>query len=717
MSFWKNFLFGLTIAVNCLLGFLLIFYDRFLLPSWLQVIGRMHPLFLHFPIVLLVLCAVWILMAPRLRFAPPTSFQHTGKWLLLFTALCCAITALMGLFLSKEPGYNPDSLQWHKWSGILVSWLTVAWYAVYDRLYRSKALPVIALASLLLIIFTGHQGADITHGENFLLAPITAAPVQKKPSFDEAVVFADMVKPILESRCMNCHNSKKAKGELVMETRQLLLKGGKNGKLWDTAKADLGLLFERIHLPPEEKKHMPPAGKPQLTDEETTILYNWVKQGADFNLKVRDLSATDTLRNMASYLFKSTDMEDSYDFAPANEKTVSQLNTNYRVIHPIAQGSPALAVDVYGPAFFKADQLKELEKIKGQIVSLNLNKMPVTDADLATIGQFLNLRRLHLSSTKISGSGLVKLTRLTHLKDISLSNTGVKGSDILQLASLKELRHIYSWNSAVTDADISSIQRDHPDVHLDAGMRTDTILVKLNPPILQNEEVIIDTPIQLRLKHYVPGIAIRYTLDGSEPDSLHSPVYEVRTTLSGMATLKARAFKPGWLASDLLQYQFYHTTFTPDTLILLQPPDSLFKGKGSKTLYNHEKGDLNLRSGKWLGFHKTSLVCLLKFPHAVDPQDITLGSVVDTSNHIFPPQSIEVWGGNDPQTLRLLGRSAPEQSNFSKQAYLTFFECKFRSSPVKYLKIVASPLVRLPKQQLNKKDNKGWFFVDELFVN
>src|SRR5882724_2678600 len=309
MNFLKSSLLSLTIAANCLLGFLLIFYDRFILPSWLQVIGRMHPLFLHFPIVLLVIYVCWVLIAPKYKLSPPELSQEIGKGLLLAAAFTSITTALMGIFLSKEPGYNQDSLQWHKWSGVSISWLTLLWYFFYPQLNKIKLIPITAIASLIVIIFVGHEGANITHGENFLLAPITPEQKQKKPSFDEAVVFADMVKPILDAKCMSCHNSKKAKGELVMETQQLLLKGGKSGRLWDTAKADFGLLFKRIHLPLEEKKHMPPNGKEQLTDQEMTILYNWVKHGADFKLRVKDLSRTDTLRSIAENIFK-TDAED-----------------------------------------------------------------------------------------------------------------------------------------------------------------------------------------------------------------------------------------------------------------------------------------------------------------------------------------------------------------------------------------------------------------------
>ena len=40
------------IPLNSLLLFFLLFEPRIVLPGWLQVFGRMHPLALHFPIVL-----------------------------------------------------------------------------------------------------------------------------------------------------------------------------------------------------------------------------------------------------------------------------------------------------------------------------------------------------------------------------------------------------------------------------------------------------------------------------------------------------------------------------------------------------------------------------------------------------------------------------------------------------------------------------------------
>ena len=137
MNFWKNFFFRLTISVNILLAFLLIFYDRLIVPSWLQVFGRMHPLVLHFPIVLLIICILWVLMAARFNITSKELIPVISKILLLVVALSCAMTALMGLFLSKESGYNPESLVWHKWSGVIISWLTCLWLCTFDTVNKT----------------------------------------------------------------------------------------------------------------------------------------------------------------------------------------------------------------------------------------------------------------------------------------------------------------------------------------------------------------------------------------------------------------------------------------------------------------------------------------------------------------------------------------------------------------------------------------------------
>src|SRR5678815_5740392 len=412
-----------------MLVFLLLFENRIHLPGWLQVAGRMHPMILHFPIVLSVFYVLYVLFLQN-KIAPKDVAIQIGEWLLLLAAFTAAITAIMGLFLSREQGYDPEALMWHKWGGVSVSILLLLWYNFRDRLSATKAgTSIDAIISFAVIIFTGHQGAGITHGQNFLLAPLLPEKKQQQVLLEDAEVFKDMVRPLLETKCMGCHNSKKAKGELVMETPELLLKGGKHGKLWDSTESDFGLLMRRIHLPIKAKKHMPPQGKPQLSDDEISILVQWIKSGADFKGKVADLEPNSELRKIATNLFTTIET-DNYDFAAADESKVKSLNNDYRVVYPLAKNSPALSAEFFSAAQFRAESLKDLVAIKGQLVSLNLAKMPVTDEDMKTIGQFTNLRRLNLSFTKITGGTLNELKGLKELKQLSLSGTKIAATTL-----------------------------------------------------------------------------------------------------------------------------------------------------------------------------------------------------------------------------------------------------------------------------------------------
>ncbi len=712
----RNIIFNVCFTINCLLVFFLIFQSRMAIPSWLQVMGRMHTLLLHFPITLLVLYIFWTLVVDKKKNTNEV-VKNIGNWLLLVSAFTAAFTALMGLFLSKEDGYDADALQWHKWSGISIAIITSLWYAYKEKIKNSKGLNTsVAVISLAAIIFTGHQGAEISHGQNYLLAPVLPEKQEQKVLMENAIVYANMVQPILKTKCYSCHNTSKAKGQLVMETEELLLKGGKNGKLWDSTAADYGLLLSRLHLPVDAKKHMPPTGKPQLTEQETQILYSWIKAGANFKTKVIDLAATDTLRLIANAIFNTIETDD-YDFAAADEKKVKNLNTNYRNVAPLAKTSPALGAEFFSAQSYLSEQLKELLTVKEQVVSLSLNKMPVKDEELKTISQFSNLRKLNLSFTNITGTTLNELSKLKELRQLSLSGTIVKKDDILKLSSLKKLSHLFIWNTALTETDIAALKNAMKDIAFEKGFKGDTTILKLNAPILLNEEQIINTPITLKLKHYINGVSIRYTLDGTEPDSITSKEYSNDIMLTSNTTVKAKAFKKGWLSSAVMEGYFFSSKYKPDSVVNLLPADEQYKGDGAKTLIDLVKGEANnFKSGKWLGFKKNKMESLLLFNAPVNVKSVTLSALIDIGGYIMPPVTIEVWGGNEARHLKLLRLVTPEQPTVIQPGYLKAFQLSFKPATVKYLKIVAVPVSKLPAWHPGKGD-KGWVFADEVFVN
>ena len=716
MQKWKNILYNTSFALNCFLAFLLVFEARLTVPPLLQAFGRMHPLLLHFPIVLVLLCIGWEFLS---GFKKPVSNEQAeaGDWLLLLASFTAVTSALMGLFLSKEEGYTQDMVAWHKWGGVFISFLSLAWYAYRKSIRNYKVLfTVTSSAGLVIVVITGHLGADITHGENFVLAPIIKEATAPKVLFEDAFIYANMVQPILKTKCMSCHNDSKAKGELVMETTEALLKGGKNGVLWDSTKPDLGLMLSRIHLPLDNKKHMPPSGKTQLTPDEISTLYHWIKGGSSFTAKVADLPETDTLRVIATSIFNTIET-DNYTFKPADENKVKALSNNYRLVAPLALESPALRVEFFGAAQFKPEQLKELLQIKEQIVSLNLNKMPVTDADLSTIAQFSNLRKLNLSFTDIKGEGISALAPLKELMQLSLSGTGVTVENLKALSSLPKLTRLYIWSTPAQEQDLLAIKQQLKKATIETGFTGDSIIIKLNPPLVENEEPIIQQPERLKLKHFVKGVTIRFTTDGSDPDSLHSPVYKDDFTIDKGMTVKAKAYKPNWISSEIAEKTFYKAGYKIDSIHLLHPsPDAPYDKMSATILGDAEKGDLKSRSGKWIGFRGIPMEAILHFDTLHSISHVTVSSLIDIRGYIMPPRSIEIWAGNNPGHLRLLSKISPDQPAKEASAYMKGYELNFKPVKEKYLKVVVNPVSKLPSWHRGKGD-RGWIFIDEFFVN
>src|SRR6476469_8314293 len=113
MQRWKSIIYNISFALNCLLVFLLLFEARLQVPAWLQVAGRMHPLVLHFPIVLMILAIVWELFMRPVN-EDQVLGRNIGDVLLLSASVTAVCTSLMGLFLSKEGGYTEGSVDLHK---------------------------------------------------------------------------------------------------------------------------------------------------------------------------------------------------------------------------------------------------------------------------------------------------------------------------------------------------------------------------------------------------------------------------------------------------------------------------------------------------------------------------------------------------------------------------------------------------------------------------
>lgn len=713
----KGFAENLLFALNIFIIFFLLFGDDIVIPQWLQPVGRVHPLILHFPIVVLIMAMVLEFFRFKERFNMEKLYHNFTTYLWLTGALLAAITAIMGLFLAKEPGYEGATLQWHKWVGVSIVFVsTIIYWSRTAGWYNATIARCGAGLVVVCIIVTGHFGADLTHGENFILAPVWH-PEKEKVSISKALVFQDVIEPVFESKCTSCHNPDKTKGGLMLIDEKSVLKGGKDGKLFVAGQPQLSLLLQRIHLPEGEKKHMPPSGKPQLTADELNLLYLWIKENAEFKKKVIDLPANDSLRVIAATFLKpAEDTEEQYDFAAADEKQIKKLNNNYRVIYEIARESPALGVNIYNKKNYQPKILEELNSIKKQVVSLDLNKMPVKDAELKTIAQFENLRTLNLNFTDITGSGLKELAALKHLKTLSLTGTKLNPNTVNQISKLKSLTKVSLWDTGLTDAEISELQKSDKKIDIIKGFKDDGKPIKLNTPQVNNTAFVFTKPTPLQLSHPIKGVEIRYTTDGKDPDSVKSMLYKPGTMIVQNTNIKAKAYKSGWIGSDVTQINFYKSAYTPDSISFASGPNEKYSADGAKSLIDKDLGGTNFGNGKWIASQKDMEIYML-FANPVNLHMVTLNCMRNTGSQIFLPVAIEIWGGANKSHLKLLSTVKPPAPLKKDPFIVKGMDCKLEvTRPLSCVKIVVKPVQKLPKWDTVKKQ-QGWVFMDEIFLN
>ncbi len=93
------------------------------------------------------------------------------------------------------------------------------------------------------------------------------------------VDFVTEVKPVLERRCLECHNRDYVFAGLRLETRELAMKGGRSGPVIIPGNPDDSLLHRVLLLGHENPVAMPPT--PEGTfEEEKKVIRTWIAQGA-----------------------------------------------------------------------------------------------------------------------------------------------------------------------------------------------------------------------------------------------------------------------------------------------------------------------------------------------------------------------------------------------------------------------------------------------------
>jgi uncharacterized membrane protein/mono/diheme cytochrome c family protein len=721
MRLFQRILSNLSFFIIVMLLFLLFFQNKVSLPPALQAVGRMHPLLLHLPIGLLVISFILWLAKKNIE---PASFQNVFILVLQVTVFTAALTALMGFFLSREGGYDENILLKHKILGIVTAVLSYVLLVIYRAdPGRRFIFGTVFTLSLAAMILGSHYGSHLTHGEGFVFQPLQKEEDTREEKItDSSTLFTAAIRPILKSKCFSCHNGRKAKGELIMTSEEKILAGGKNGPIWRPGNPLNSHIIQNINLPEEDKKHMPPKGKPQLSQQEIDLLFAWIQAGADMKKMLYEFTDTDTLKILASKFIHlpKEQPEEVYPFAAAPPALVQKLNGPFCAVFPLSQNSPALQADFFVREKFDRKKLEDLLKIKEQLVVLNLNNMPVEDVDMKTINKFLNLEKLIVNNSLITNKGIHEIKNLKNLRSLSLAGTKVDKNVITAFSTLDSLKEVFIWNATISHTDAAELQKQSRKIVFNIGYVPDeNEILTLTPPVVKNDEFVLGDNEKIELKNQIPGVIIRYTTDGTDPDSTSSPIYNAPVTTNGFTMIKARSVKAGWYSSPVTSFAFFRKGTRPTKAELINEPNEKYKGEGAATLIDTKKGLAeNFGDAAWLGFREKPFGAYFYFDTVKTINSISISYNESIQSYLMPPEEIEVWGGDDKNKLKLLKKVIPRQPTKNEQnaVQIEGVNIKLEPSAYKWYKIVAKNVSKLPSWHPGKGD-KAWVFIDEIFFN
>ncbi|MCF3110841.1 hypothetical protein LL912_18800 [Niabella sp. CC-SYL272] len=452
-------------------------------------IGRFHPVWVHLPIGILLMACLFQLFAKRYPLLKPAI-----PVLLFWGAITALVSCITGYLLSLTGDYDEALVAQHQWMGIATAAISLILYVATRLSLAARYARFGAAIILVLIMITGHLGGSLTHGADYLTAGIGGGGAEQEikpiPNIQEAVLYTDVVQPVLQRKCYSCHGSSKQKGKLRLDGEVQILKGGKDGKAIESGKPDESILVKRLLLPLNDDDHMPPKEKPQLSPNEVAILSWWISTGNSFTKKVKELPQPDKIKPVLAALqsgrsgntAKNTELPED-EVGAADEGALTKLKEAGIMAVPVSNETNYLSVSFVAAGGRAQELVKLLEPLKKQIVWLKLDDSNINDEGLAVIAKFTHLTRLQLANTKITDEGLSQLRSLKQLQVLNLVGTAVTEKGLASLKELKSLRTLYLYKTGVGGAAWARLKQSFPKVILDSGgyvvpiLPTDTMLV------------------------------------------------------------------------------------------------------------------------------------------------------------------------------------------------------------------------------------------------
>ncbi len=666
----------------------------------IKYLGNFHPVVLHLPIGAFLFTFLLFVSQKYLK----SNFNPAVRMGLLFSFITSIITSIFGYILHLNGDYDSVLVDRHMWLAIATTILIgfVLYLHKRQKPYN-HVLSSFVFATVLLTI-TGHNGGSLTHGKDYLKLPDFEKEISIV-SYDSIHVFNQVISPILDSKCVKCHNTGKSKGNLMLSSIDKILLGGEKGQIIKSNSSVDSRLYTYLNLPIDDEMHMPPDGNSQLNDNEKELIKLWIDEGADF-YNFRKMNDDNFSKEILSFLPKEIASVD-----PPNRNDLVKLIENEFRIERISTENNFIDIKYQGKSF-KQSYLRLLSKVSDNIKRLDLSFVDLSSIDLSRVDNFENLTYLNLNNTKLTTKKIQKLD--LDIQTLILSNNNFDVSVFDKFISNPTNERVFAYNT-ISDLDLTKEISANSNDKIYFGVSLDDFAsnVPLKIPIITPTQTLFSNTVDVEVVSDITNPDYRYTINGDEPDSL-SNLYVGPIKIDRSSNLKFKAFKKGSRPSPV-QEVFYRKIAAPITdFKLLSTTVEPYAAKN--ILSNNEVGSADFRDGTWNGFIKSDtrsgdMIAEFSLPEGVN--EIGISSLTDYGAYILFPTKIELYDislGNDELVYsKNISRKFDEEN-----APLHTFRIPINKNLKKVrLKVISNK--KLPKGH-PAEGEPAWLFIDEIML-
>ena len=209
------------------------------------------------------------------------------------------------------------------------------------------------------------------------------------------------------------------------------------------------------------------------------------------------------------------------------------------------------------------------------------------------------------------------------------------------------------------------------------------------------------------------GAPIRYTLDGSDPTA-SSPLYKAPVTIGESCTFKAAALREG-MQTPVYARKFDFNKATGRRIALNAAPTLKYTYGGASLLVDGYRGGPVYSNGAWIGFLNEPLDVTIDMQGAKPYSAVTVESLVEKGEWVFPPSSVAVYLSDDGREFTEAALMSVPQETAGSPDGVKPFKVLFPETSARYLRVVARTVDPIPAWH-GAAGQKAHMFVDEIIV-